>query len=377
MALDEQVAAKTAEVAGLTVGRQLYDFLADRAAGYQKHLGIVGMLHRDFRFLDYKLRALGQQALAARLEGAANVGAADEEANPPANEGPQEHQLSAIDRVILYVDDLDTCPPAKVLEVLEAIHLLLALELFVVVVGVDPRWLLRSLHHQYRKLAITMERASDAYLRTMPSEYLEKIFQIPLTLARMEPAGYSRLISSLVPARSVHLQAEEMSTLTNQPPSAGEALSGQRSPTRSLLQVQPGSSASTATGGSLELTEAEVAFAQRLGPLVDSPRAAKRLMNIYRLVRATQHVGTRSQFLGSDGQPGHYEALFMLLGISAGYPALADRVLVALETDAAKQSMDTWATFVAGLKPATATDSMVASYHPTSGRHWTRSRLDR
>jgi hypothetical protein len=30
---------------------------------------------------------------------------------------------------------------AKVVGVLEAVHLLLALELFVVVVGVDPRWL--------------------------------------------------------------------------------------------------------------------------------------------------------------------------------------------------------------------------------------------
>jgi hypothetical protein len=78
------------------------------------------MLHRDFRLLDAKLRVV-----------------------------PKEDMLR-IDRVVLYIDDLDRCPPAKVLEVLEAVHLLLALELFVVVVGVDPRWLRNSLRHQYQ-----------------------------------------------------------------------------------------------------------------------------------------------------------------------------------------------------------------------------------
>jgi hypothetical protein len=37
-----------------------------------------------------------------------------------------------------------------VAEVLQAVHLLLALDLFAVVVGVDPRWLLHSLRDQYR-----------------------------------------------------------------------------------------------------------------------------------------------------------------------------------------------------------------------------------
>lgn len=71
--------------------------------------------------------------------------------------------------MILYIDDLDRCPPAKVLEVLEAVHLLLALELFVVVVGVDPRWLQRSLRHQYRDLVTSGDPRTDPYLRAMPS----------------------------------------------------------------------------------------------------------------------------------------------------------------------------------------------------------------
>ena len=54
---------------------------------------------------------------------------------------------------MLYIDDLERCEPDQVVQVLQAVHLLLAMELFVVVVGVDPRWLLRSLQE-------TLPRAS-------------------------------------------------------------------------------------------------------------------------------------------------------------------------------------------------------------------------
>ena len=44
---------------------------------------------------------------------------------------------------------------------LEAIHLLLALELFVVVVAVDPRWLLQALHSHYRDQLTAPEARHD------------------------------------------------------------------------------------------------------------------------------------------------------------------------------------------------------------------------
>ncbi|MFD7379858.1 P-loop NTPase fold protein [Streptomyces mirabilis] len=52
---------------------------------------------------------------------------------------------------MLYTGDLDRCPPTQVVKVLAAVHLMLPLPLFVVVVAVDARWLLTSLHHHYRQ----------------------------------------------------------------------------------------------------------------------------------------------------------------------------------------------------------------------------------
>jgi hypothetical protein len=43
-------------------------------------------------------------------------------------------------------------------KVLEAIHLLLAFELFVVVVGVDPRWLNNALSEKYKNTFWSQER---------------------------------------------------------------------------------------------------------------------------------------------------------------------------------------------------------------------------
>ena len=99
-----------------------------------------------------------------------------------------------IDRIVLYIDDLDRCSSEQVVEVLQAVHLLLALDLFVVVVGVDPRWLLRSLRREYRSDADdgAQPTGQDRWWETTPQDYLEKIFNIPFALPRMSPRQLRR-----------------------------------------------------------------------------------------------------------------------------------------------------------------------------------------
>ena len=52
-------------------------------------------------------------------------------------------------------------------------------------VGVDPRWLLHSLRHQYRAI-IDVKEPSESADRALwdvtPQNYLEKIFNIPFVL---------------------------------------------------------------------------------------------------------------------------------------------------------------------------------------------------
>jgi hypothetical protein len=90
-----------------------------------------------------------------------------------------------IERIVLYIDDLDRCSPDQVVKVLQAIHLLLAFRLFVVVLGVDSRWLEDSFKSHYDTL---LEK---------PADYLEKIIQVPFLLRPMTSDGFAAMMAEL------------------------------------------------------------------------------------------------------------------------------------------------------------------------------------
>jgi KAP family P-loop domain len=101
---------------------------------------------------------------------------------------------------VVYIDDLDRCPPDRVVQVLEAVQLLLAVRLFVVVVAVDPRWLLRSLTVHYQELfeaASPATTSQEGSWGSTPMQYLEKIFQIPFTLPPVDHTGYITMVDAL------------------------------------------------------------------------------------------------------------------------------------------------------------------------------------
>ena len=118
--------------------------------------------------------------------------------SPP--EGAPPTTGPRIDRIILYIDDLDRCPSERVVEVLEAIHLILAIPLFVVVVAVDPRWLIKSLELHHSELLSPViedgDLGAESHWTATPINYLEKIIQIPYTLRAMTDTGFADLVAS-------------------------------------------------------------------------------------------------------------------------------------------------------------------------------------
>ncbi|HET6711262.1 P-loop NTPase fold protein, partial [Amycolatopsis sp.] len=170
----EEVVARIGELGRqlteLTPGRRLYAFLAERsrAADYHGNLGLISTIRKDFE----KLVAL----MTAPAQG---------EARP-------------LDRIVLYIDDLDRCSPHQVVDVLQAVHLLLAFDLFVVVVGVDPRWLLRSLSTHYDRLIEGDAVVPADGWHVTPEDYLEKILNIPLVLPRMPAGSLRQLLRGMV-----------------------------------------------------------------------------------------------------------------------------------------------------------------------------------
>jgi hypothetical protein len=75
----------------------------------------------------------------------------------------------------------------------------------------------------------------------------------------------------------------------------------------------------------LQVSQPEADFLARLGPLLPTPRAAKRLVNLYRLVRISIPEAELTEFAGTGGGAPH-QVVQVLLAILVGSPAAAVRV---------------------------------------------------
>ena len=270
------------------------------------------------------------------------------------------------DRIVLYIDDLDRCTHQQVYDVLQAIHLLLAFELFVVVVGVDVRWVEEAVARQFTVAAeelpdnATPEQRDAARhkveteRRKRAIDYLEKIFQLPFWLRRLSTEGdkggsYGAYVQELLQA---NLDVPE------NVPSPLAGTSG--GPVRKSFApgAKPGSETSPADGIALEgladtasaaedltsvelalatvrLTNEEVAFlaSPEIGAIaLKSPRSVKRMLNVYRIVRARMSETELDEFLGRNGK-------------QASWPLAA--FLAAMETGQSVEIADAWYTGLA------------------------------
>lgn len=339
---------------------RLSTFVNDRGNStvYRQGRGLIGDVHEDLLVLSDNLQQ-------ARREWTAGDG----QAEPP-------------ERIVLYIDDLDRCPPARVVEMLEAVHLILTLDLFIVVVAVDARWMIRSLESHYPEFFDDSNGSSAGNgtksvaggNRIAPYDYLDKIFQIPYTLVPPPNSGSARYLRSLLPdprPPAVPPPAQEPDQATGSGTPQATPASEPDSRARRSKTGQPGkdaddgraaghdappaatenpgqtrgADAEQAAGSrpvrdlkppNLRLSHAEIDFMTRLGTLTPSPRATKRMANLYRLVRISIPDEELAAFLGNaDGGP--YRAVQVLIAILTGAPestcAIFERILGARADD--------------------------------------------
>ncbi len=192
--------------------QRLVDFLRDRVGSgtYARELGIIAAVRKDFEMLSQLMassispnetpearsntesRRTIQEDVERILEETTGILEPEERtallnlAKPPAK------PPVTFERIILYIDDLDRCPPAQVIDVLQAIHLLLAFPLFIVVVAVDSRWVLKALDEQYGEL---LDGEGDS---ASAMDYLEKIIQLPYQVRNIRVTGEGSMIGDLL-----------------------------------------------------------------------------------------------------------------------------------------------------------------------------------
>lgn len=326
-----EVQAAEAALRESTSTARLGRFIRERAssADYDKYLGLIAMIHRDF------------EQLSTLMSGTATNDA--------------DVDLPRVDRIVLYIDDLDRCyPPAKVVRVLEAVHLLLFFPLFVVFVGVDSRWVSRALNRYYdqmlsdESLEVDVDGMAASRAPADSQDFLEKIFQVPFWLRRMDPTAVQRMIHQLISPDEVgpgpgppdawsdeggappQPDEEELA------PAPGRAAAGKGAARRTTHEAEGGDAfvgePAAPPTEALRISETELSFMDEVAPLMPrTPRSVKRFVNIYRLYKAALSTAGLAKFLGTPGHPGNFRAVQILLALVIGAPDFAQAVVTVID----------------------------------------------
>lgn len=383
---------------GSATGR-ISTFIRSRAESdiYSRHLGIIATVRRDFEQLTALMAESREQARAEqkaleqqRRDTETRIAALRTRyklAPPDAGtEGPEPDAATAsalkpvkealdrlerlnaagnplghpIGRIVLFIDDLDRCPPAKVYAVLQAVHLFLSFPLFVVVVGVDTRWMEASLTRQLKGLV-------DGSNGATPQDYLEKIFQIPYWTRRMDADASRGFVTGVLGRlRTGETPADEKQTpadrgegddadddvttgkaISDTPAAGGTTANDKTTNTEEeededadddLIDEEDergdGGDTVPTRFGPVVLTGAERIMIEDLAPEAGrSPRQLLRFVNVYGLIKSvTREDG--SPEIDPAADPLRFKALLTQLAIATGSPRAAAMYFRVLERHA-------------------------------------------
>lgn len=309
----------------------LAEFVGDRLKpeNYSNHLGIMQQVQQDLKNLSDRLL-------------------------PPDQNWDKIKDMfpRGIPRVMLYIDDLDRCPPNRVVEVLETVQLLLKTQLFVVVLAVDDRYIARALEEVYS--GVLKRRGKPSGI-----DYLEKIIQIPYRMRPISPDTVDQYLSSQIQVVVPEETSEEIPTQKVLPSSKTEQIQSINSEKSSISQAsEPDLSQQQSTDSAQDFAsfeqnaspqplEPEPAEINRLSNLneintitakelelivncckyVDiTPRTGKRLINIYKILKIIWQQRTEPTDATKN-------ILFSFLALSGRYPNFMRNLFEEMDTE--------------------------------------------
>src|ERR1043166_6034725 len=177
-------------------------------------------------------------------------------------------------RVVVYIDDLDRCSESKIMELLQAINLILGGSEFFVFVGMDTEMIYRAIRSYYRQTPT--ERSPERYLRKI----VQISFYLPETISQTRADYVSTLFSLDARAALADLASEQAGA---KQPEGGVTTAG-AGLTYNLENVLP--IVVPTVPKEVEDTADELdAFRDYSDYLNDNPREIKRLINVHRLIK--------------------------------------------------------------------------------------------
>jgi len=239
---------------------------------------------------------------------------------------PGVPDVSRPERIIIYIDDLDRCPPAAVVDVIQAVQLILAFPIFVVVIGANPSSLLWALGTWYSDRRMESQEgtiSTDTSLATSGVGTLAKFIHVPFWMRPLTSEGAVRLVRDMAPPP---IEAAPAPAVLSPPAFPSEAM------------PPAGTVPMLAIAGAEKIdvvTDVERAFLESVAAALSrSLRDVKRLANCYRILRATLTLGELRSLTTDDAAHRGYLAAITQLAIVIAAPLSAPRYVELLKTAA-------------------------------------------
>ncbi|RJE75181.1 P-loop NTPase fold protein [Reichenbachiella sp. MSK19-1] len=282
---------------------------------YIDRLGIVSIIRKDFETLSdlfYPINSNSDLSEYQKQLNADRVFIQDQFEKP-----------NRLERIVLYIDDLDRCSDEKVLEVIQAVHLLMAFPLFNVVVGVDDKCIMNAISSRYKALGNGANGTTE--------NYFEKIFQIPFKLKEPSSNDVENLIEDLLEGQIDNLEAEysddylsEVDINSEKPNQNDDKISSNKEKKlnteieKSIVQEPKVKDKSTGEihvpAYNLRMSKTELEYIKAMTFLIgNTPRTIKRFINIYRIIRSHEQLVYKE-----DNKDKHFLTVIFLLSLITG-----------------------------------------------------------
>jgi hypothetical protein len=188
-------------------------------------------------------------------------------------------------KVAVYIDDLDRCSDEKIMQILQAINLILASCDFFVFLGVDTEMIHRAIRAHYHR-----NQEAEVLPASFPEDYLRKILQLSFHLPETSPEKLFDLTSRLFSDRAREALAEQDKKVAPIREASNDAaqeenLDGRLRFSMESVRRQVMVEEVVDTADELE------AFRDHQRFLEDNPREIKRLVNVHRLVKILLQQG--------------------------------------------------------------------------------------
>ncbi len=155
---------------------RLREFLFD--PNYKERAGFIDIFHNDFERIVNLIRDLEAKRKRSKAE------------------LPEGFKKADQGRLVIFIDDLDRCPPPKPVEIIEAINVILNFEHCVFVLGMDLDMICASIETKYDSLLEYLRDKSEGCDPRLGQRFMEKIVEVNFRIPEIAEGDLKNLYSS-------------------------------------------------------------------------------------------------------------------------------------------------------------------------------------